>query len=1060
VKILKLRLRHLNSLAGEWLIDFTVNDFQSGGLFAVTGPTGAGKTTILDGICLALYGSTPRLGRLTKAGNEIMTRGQGECLAEVTFETQAGRYRAFWAQRRARQKPDGELQAPRHELVDDRSGQVLENGLSKTAVRVEKISGMNFSQFTRSMMLAQGAFAAFLQAPASERADLLEQITGSEIYGQISRLVHERKAVESKKLEKLREAAGGLPDSGEEEVRLAAECDQTAARSMVLARQLSETTAALAWRQKLARLESEAAALAGQAAELQLALAAFQPEQERLHRAGRALPLAGEHSRLTLLRQNRLKAQAELEQRLKEQPTAQAAEDEASIALELAAARLQAARAAEEAARPAIIQARALGVKIQETEKRLTAVAVKLHELMAQLDQLNPRAARSGLAGQGSYQEMLLAEQEARQVKLAAQKQTLAASLAGRELSAWQSEWRDLTQRSQLLAGLAKDLARLERFGRDWAENEREAQDVAQKAAQAGSSLKLAEERAAHLEREADRLATIQRLQDQVRSLESRRRELAEGRPCPLCGALEHPYAQPGLIPAEEVSQAEIKAQKATWAVARREVTDLAGRLAGLRQDGQNHQEASTKISREREALAEQLRPLLKSLELPETAGPEKVTSLSQIARSRLTEVAAKVGEAEKRERELVSLETAAREQAGRLEASGRLLVAAREHEAQIAALSQEREQWRTDQRALLGGRVLEETEKDLRTAVTAAEAGQTARSQSLQAAATARARLQALITEATESRGHLAREIEAQEEIFTIALRAAGFDQESSWQAASLPEAERAALARRDKELAEALAVLEFRQKDNAAGLAEERGRNLTGQSQESLGAETEALEAESRELQARLGALEQRLADLGQTAQKRRELQALTQAQGRECQRWIRLHELIGSENGSKYRNFAQGLSFEIMIRQANRQLLTLSDRYLLLPDPEQPLELKVIDHYQAGEIRSTKNLSGGESFLVSLALALGLSRMASRRVRVDSLFLDEGFGTLDEEALEQTLEALAGLRAEGKLIGLISHIPALMERIPARLLVSPRNGPHSQISGPGVTSVSVPV
>jgi len=127
-------------------------------------------------------------------------------------------------------------------------------------------------------------------------------------------------------------------------------------------------------------------------------------------------------------------------------------------------------------------------------------------------------------------------------------------------------------------------------------------------------------------------------------------------------------------------------------------------------------------------------------------------------------------------------------------------------------------------------------------------------------------------------------------------------------------------------------------------------------------------------------------------------------------------------------------------------------MTDRYLLIRDDGQPLELNVVDNYQAGEIRSTRNLSGGESFIVSLALALGLSRMASRNVRVDSLFLDEGFGTLDEEALETALSTLAGLHQEGKLIGVISHVGALKERIPTRIEVVPVAGGRSAIRGPG--------
>jgi len=137
--------------------------------------------------------------------------------------------------------------------------------------------------------------------------------------------------------------------------------------------------------------------------------------------------------------------------------------------------------------------------------------------------------------------------------------------------------------------------------------------------------------------------------------------------------------------------------------------------------------------------------------------------------------------------------------------------------------------------------------------------------------------------------------------------------------------------------------------------------------------------------------------------------------------------------------------------MVSHANRQLEKMIDRYLLIRVKNEPLELNVIDNYQAGEIRSTKNLSGGESFVVSLTLALGLSKMASRKVRVDSLFLDEGFGTLDEESLDTALETLASLQQDGKLIGIISHVSALKERIATQIAVIPVSGGRSSLSGP---------
>ncbi len=162
------------------------------------------------------------------------------------------------------------------------------------------------------------------------------------------------------------------------------------------------------------------------------------------------------------------------------------------------------------------------------------------------------------------------------------------------------------------------------------------------------------------------------------------------------------------------------------------------------------------------------------------------------------------------------------------------------------------------------------------------------------------------------------------------------------------------------------------------------------------------------------------------------------------------------IGSADGKKYRNFAQGLTFELMVSHANRQLEKMTDRYLLIRDERQPLELNIVDSYQADEIRATKNLSGGESFIVSLTLALGLSKMASQKVRVDSLFLDEGFGTLDEEALETALETLSGLEQDGKLIGIISQVSELKERISTQINITPVSGGRSSLSGPDCTRV----
>ena len=173
MRLIELRLKNLNSLKGEWHIDFSDPAFLNEGIFAITGQTGAGKTTILDAICLALYSQTPRLGDITGSTNEIMTQGTGECSAEVIIEIDSKRYQCYWYQHRAHKKAKGNLLPIRHEISEVKSGKILEEKKSKTSAYIQDLIGMDFNQFTRSIMLAQGSFAAFLKSDIGDRAAIL-----------------------------------------------------------------------------------------------------------------------------------------------------------------------------------------------------------------------------------------------------------------------------------------------------------------------------------------------------------------------------------------------------------------------------------------------------------------------------------------------------------------------------------------------------------------------------------------------------------------------------------------------------------------------------------------------------------------------------------------------------------------------------------------------------------------------------------------------------------------------------------------------------------------------
>ena len=221
MKICKLRLKNLNSLKGEWEIDFTKAQFDDAGVLAIVGPTGVGKSTVWDAICMALYYETPRL-KVSPSQNDVMTRHTSECLAEVEFEIKGKGYRAFWGQRRARGQSDGKLQPMTCELCE-RDGTIITTKINEKIDKIAEITGLDFSRFTKSMLLAQGGFSAFLNASPNDRAELLEELTGTEIYGDVSKWVFDKHKQEKQAiaaLESVNEQTQLLTDEAFAELKL------------------------------------------------------------------------------------------------------------------------------------------------------------------------------------------------------------------------------------------------------------------------------------------------------------------------------------------------------------------------------------------------------------------------------------------------------------------------------------------------------------------------------------------------------------------------------------------------------------------------------------------------------------------------------------------------------------------------------------------------------------------------------------------------------------------------------------------------------------------------
>ncbi|MBR9867986.1 MAG: AAA family ATPase [Oceanospirillales bacterium] len=1211
MKILSLQFKNLNSLKGEWKIDFTQSPFVDNGLFAITGPTGAGKTTLLDAICLALYHQTPRLGQISTSTNEIMSRGTAECAAEVQFEVKGKAYRAHWSMRRSRGKADGNLQQADVELAEVATGSVLATQIKQKNETIERITGLDFSRFTKSMLLSQGEFAAFLNAKEAERAELLEELTGTEIYGQISERVHLHFAEAKQTLAELNSQAKGVQLLTEEQKQsLQDELTRLQQQQAEHKARVAAARTHLHWWQQYDRALQDRAVNTERLRSVKDQQLQAQPGLLRLQQSEPAEQLRIPFMRLQDAQlqfnsnQQASNEKQQSEQRLKEQmeTAAKAFEQQGILLAKVKEGHEQQERLINEQVVPLDQKIAAEYEKLKDrdhsiketvskrdaSQQQLTSLKKQLKTQTEELETVDQylqqhRADHSlkQYLGQWQWQaQQILAEQtrlkdivekefglqqqlnqqQTEHAEGVRQYQT-ALTHAEQQQQLWQQvsiacnaaaekgDLETLEQQREQLSGQISVLPELQQLNRRWQQlhTEQLEKQASEKTLQTQEvALTESRERLREQYKKQEQLVTaLSRLVTQDEQLAQFRAELQSGDACPLCGALEHPKLDGQVSDLsqtlKEKQQAEedlnaIKEQgvevAASLAACERHRQDTLQRLQAINaeqtglqqhwqqtilrltldaeigesqrlQDYQNDQlqqqqqcmaaiKQLQQLTKQRDEAKQQWDSAQRNAEQLDAAQQLTAQSILNLTRSvkdiqqeiqqlgnqinaqresftvQLTEQGYTPPAAEQLQSWLEAKQQDARhwdeQSAQKEQLTARLtaLEAEQKHcqqqmsdyETQLRQLQSEQQQLtdslqslREQRRKLFGDKQVSEARDNSQAAVKSAEAQYQLAQENSQRLSTDYKALLAELNSQQQTLQQLQARLDERNTAWAEALVNSPFTTEEAFQQALLSEPERKQLIEQkqqlDKELERATALL-----DHATqALQTIQEDPQAAQYQKTPKAD---LEVQLNELNNTLEQLAKRDGEIGNELTsdqtRRQDQQALFDQITAYTEHYDDiqyLHSLIGSQKGDKFRKFAQGLTLDNLVHLANQQLERLHGRYLLKRKQDAGLELSVLDTWQGDIERDTKTLSGGESFLVSLALALALSDLVSHKTSIDSLFLDEGFGTLDSETLDIALDALDNLNASGKMIGVISHIEAMKERIPAQLRVIKKSG-----------------
>ena len=1121
MKFLQLEILNLASLdkQGGEVINFEEGALGESTIFSIVGPTGSGKSTLLDAICLALYNRAPRYPRKKGDKNQnieifgaadasesnrlaptdsrnILTRGKKEGYSKLTFLANNGSiYRAEWHVR---------FQRVRYENAKTALYKITRNGEEITEETADwnelpNIIGLDYDQFLRTVLIAQGSFANFLTAKENERYELLERLIGcEETYTNIATEIKKAKDQATDAYNQMAASVEAVKQNllnDEELAQLKEEIARLEKAEKELDSQLQAISKDLQWFEENDKQIKQITICQTDMKQATNAIKEMQAKILRLQLHDEVQPavnLLQEVERQTQSiheqEENILKAEGNI----KSQESAISESEKTLASLKKAVGKAQEQL---EKALPVIAEARALKTKMEaampnlkekkealELAQKENLTALKhVEENARNIQKWEAETEKANLALKATQEEIAKQKQVLHEATQAAEQawEKEKNKTAGQNIEELQSHKSAAEKKLQDVLQAIKVVAHLDAATAEKQKNEERIQVLGERNAKIDEALgKL------FIEALTQETLTLRNAYTLMVSekWEIHRANLTEGKPCPLCGSTTHPYHTDNRQFEEattELSQL-LKAKEDLLKLQLKQEKDLSGERKQNDGEVQTLQKQQEKLSGEIATYEEEWKVLI--AQYPKIPKAEaELKALLPIYEDKAKEATGKLSLFNKIQKEIERLtqlkDKAIKDEAAYESKASVILNNAQEststcatqlteHKAlTINLISQEKnkkeayekalqawnnakkemEEWQAQYQQILNGEEPDAAEQRLTAAkdeATKAADDQNEHINKLKAElANSKGSYQTMLSQNKTMKEYLqAKEKELDlwikeynKQLKEKSIRPSLIDLNTIWD--MLNSAEDWNAIRREKDEKEKAVASTTALYQSAEKAHQQHLEHQPAQTRDALLAIQQEYQERSQrnELIAANARMQNHQEAVKQLGDKAEALNLVTQ----EKDDWTAITDAIGAD-GKTLRKIAQCYTLSFLITHANQEIRKFNSRYEL-QQVKHSLGIRVIDHDRADDIRDTTSLSGGETFIVSLGLALGLSALSSRNISFENLFIDEGFGTLDPDTLATVIDSLAMLQSsQGKKVGVISHTDTMSERITTQIRI----------------------